>query len=255
MKIRELTKSGAFVAVVFALVLALLPFGVEQIGETTGLYSFPVTKRLRRLFAGETRPVRGAAAKAAVNWERYREDLEDFTRWAECRPATVVSLVPYEEPVAEVVEERKITKRLWPVSVVSCTADDPVALRSGYAFISGFGRCFEAGEIIAPSEELCGYEIVFIGERSVWLRAIFDSAGDAPMGVVKFPEFTRTDGDSIVRGNRRYVAGDAFELASGGYLAIDSFLVPAGVIFKILDENRREVATIVAIVIGEKGGR
>ena len=144
---------------------------------------------------------------------------------------------------------------MWSVPVVSCTAGDPMGLKKGYVFISGFDQLFEEGAMIAPSEELCGYEIVFIGERSVWFRAVFDSEGDTKMGIVKFPEFTRVEGESLVRGNHRYVARDAFPLASGGWLMIDSFMPSDGVVFKILDEKRYVVASILCIVIGEKGGK
>ena len=143
---------------------------------------------------------------------------------------------------------------------MSCTAGDAVgragtARRSGYVFISGFDHPCEEGSLIAPSDELCGYEIVCIGERSVWFRAILEREGGSPMGIVKFPEFTRVEGESLVKGNRKYVARDAFPFTSGGWLMIDSFMPPDAVVFKILDENRREIATILCIVIGEKGGK
>ena len=75
------------------------------------------------------------------------------------------------------------------------------------------------------------------------------------MGVVKFPEFTRMEGESLVKGNRKYVARDAFRLKSGGWLMIDSFMPPNGVVFKILNEHRREGASLLCVVIGEKGGK
>ena len=37
MSIKEFTKSGTFVLVVLGLVVLLLPFGIEQIGEATDL--------------------------------------------------------------------------------------------------------------------------------------------------------------------------------------------------------------------------
>ena len=36
---------------------------------------------------------------------------------------------------------------------------------------------------------------------------------------------------------------------------IDSFMPPDGAVFKILDESRGVIASILCIVIGEKGGR
>lgn len=257
MEIREFTKSGAFVILVFALVVALVPFGIEQVAETTGWFSFPVKKTMAGWFSfGEDPLPRNHATVVAVDWERYRQDIEAFTQWADGRSRAVIFLPPAEEVVIEVKEEgAKPVRRLWSVPVASCTAADPMGRRRGYAFISGFDRRFDEGAMIAPSETLCGYEVVFIGERSVWLRAVFDSEGDTPMGIVKFPEFTRVEGESLVRGNRKYVAHDAFPLASGGWLMIDSFLPPDGALFKILDEKRLVVATLLCIVIGEKGGK
>ena len=255
MGLREITKSGAFVATVFGLVLVLVPFGIEEIGEALDLYKFPVRKTISGWFSPSAPVRRGGTGVKAVDWERYRQDLEVFSRWAEDRGIVVISL-PREPVVIRVKEaEKGPERRLWPVPIASCTAGDPVNHKKGYAFISGFGRTFDEGTMIAASEDLCGYEIVFVGERTVWLRAVMTVEGDTPMGIVKFPEFARVEGESLVRGNRKYVARDAFALESGGWLMIDSFLPPDGAVFKILDENRREVTTLLCVVIGEKGGK
>ena len=256
MGLRDFTKSGAAVAIIFALVVALLPFGLEEIGETTGLFDFPAKKTITELFAASSRASRGVVAYKAADWERYRRDLEEFTRWAEDQNAAVV-FQPLHDAVVIVVEEDddKPDRRIWSVPVASCTAGNHAADKKGYLFISGFDHPFEEGTIIEPSEELCGYEIVFIGERSVWLRVVAESEGYSPMGIVKFPEFTRVEGESLVKGNRKYVARDAFPLPSGGWMMVDSFIPPDGTVFKILDEKRHVVATILCVVIGEKGGR
>lgn len=259
MGFREFTKSGAFVAIVFALVVVLLPFGLEQIGEVTGMFQFSVMKSVKGWFA----PAAGVRAQRdgtlqPVDWGRYRRDLEDFTQWAECRDCVAISLPPQGVEEIQVDESgEKPERRIWLVPVASCTASDANDRERGYVFISGLGNPFEEGSMIAPSDELCGYEIVSVGERTVWLRAVFEDQGDVPMGVVGFKkfEFTRIDGDCLVRGNSKYVARDAFPLASGGWLMVDSFMPPDGVVFKILDEGRGEVATILCVVIGEKGGR
>lgn len=253
MGIREFTKSGAFVVTVFALVVVLVPFGLEQIGEATDLFKFPVTKTIKGWFAG---PVSVPSTVARpVDWERYRQDLEAFSQWAEERESMVISL-PREPAVIHVKEMKEEPRRqIWRVPVVSCTAGDPAVGKKGYAFISGLDRSFDEGSVIAPSGQQCGYEIVSIGERTVWLRVVMESEGDAPMGVVRLPEFARVEGESLVRNRRRYVVRDAFELTSGGWLMLDSFLRPDGAVFKILDENRREVTTLLCIVIDEKGGK
>lgn len=255
MGVRDFTKSGAFVAIVFALVVVLVPFALEQIGDATGLFEFKVTKTMSGWFSRPGNRHASTAAVKPVDWERYRQDLETFTGWVNGQDRAVIS-----PPVAPVVirvreTEKKPERMMWSVPVVSCTAGDPMGRKKGYVFMSGFARPYYEGEMIFPSKELCGYEIVSIGERTVWLRAIFDSENDSPMGAVKFPEFTRVDGESLVRGNLKYVARDAFPLASGGWLMIDSFMPPDGAVFKILDEDRRVIASILCIVIGEKGGK
>ncbi len=257
MGMREFTKSGAFVAIVFVLVVVLVPFGLEQIGEATGFFDFPVTKTISGWFGGRQSSAADKLAPVArIDWERYRQDLEEFSKWAEGQSDVVISLPPREEVEIDVKEDdEKPERRLWSVPIVSCTAGDSTTGRRGYMFISGFDHPFNEGAMIEPSEELCGFEIVFIGERSVWLRAVFELEGDARMGIVKFPEFTRVEGESLVRGNRKYVARDAFPLASGGWLMIDSFMPPDGVVFKILDEKRCVVTSLLCVVIGEKGGK
>ncbi len=254
MGVREFTKSGAFVAIVFALVVLLAPFGLEEIGNTTGAFKFPVKKTISGWFSGPASAKRGGEQVKAVDWDRYRHDLEEFTKWTEERSAIVISLPT--EPMVIIVEEtvEELTRKMWSVPVASCTAGDSVKGKKGYVFISGFDRMFEEGSFVEPSEELCGYEIVSVGERSVWFRAVFRD-GEPPMGIAKFPEFTRVEGASLVRGRRKYFAADAFPLSSGGWLMIDSFMPPDGAVFKILDERKRVVATILCKVIEEKGGK
>ena len=78
---REFTKSGAFVATVFALVVVLVPFALEQIGEATGLFEFRVAKTVSSWFSGPKRVNVGGETFKSVDWERYRQDLEKFTEW------------------------------------------------------------------------------------------------------------------------------------------------------------------------------
>ncbi len=254
MSVREFTKSGTFVAVVFALVVVLLPFGLEEIGETTGLFKFPVRKTISGWFSPPAAEKRGGDTFKPVDWERYRHDLEEFTKWADERRIVMIKL-PTEPIVIRVVEEvEKPKRRMWPVPVSGCTAGNPVTGTKGYVFISNCENMFREGSVLKPTEELCGYEIVSVGERTVWFRAVFND-DDSPMGIMRFPEFTRVDGERLVLGRSEYVAGDAFQLPSGGWLKLESFMPPDGTVFKILDERKRVVATILCKVIGEKGGK
>lgn len=253
---REFTKSGAFVVTVLVLVVVLMPFALEEIGATTEWFEFPAKKTISGWFTSGEEALPRDHDDNPVSWEHYRQSLEDFTAWAENREAVAISPPQYEVKEIKVEELHKKPKRkMWPVSVVSCTAGYLVGRKKGYAFISGFDGMIEEGAVIKPSKDRCGYEIIFIGERSVWFRAVFESEGDVPMGIVKLPEFTRVEGESLVKGHRKFVARDAFPLKFGGWLMIDSFMPPDGVVFKILDANRREVASILCVVIGEKGAR
>ena len=251
----EFTKSGTFVLVLLAMVVVGLPFGVEQIGATTGFFSFPVTKTIKGWFAGPASAGRGGVAAKPVEWERYRKDLESFTEWAEGRRTARITPPPRIEDVIVLPKEEKPQRQIWSVPVTSCTAGNPVTGRKGYVFFSGFDRRFEEGDIIQPTAERCGYEIAFVGDRAVWLRAILDDEGDRPMGRVKLPEFRRVGNECLVIGTRQYVVRDAFPLESGGWLTIDDFLPPDGVLFKLRDERRDVVASILCIVISEKGGK
>lgn len=251
---REFTKSGAFVAVVFTLVVVLLPFGLEQIGETTGLFKFPVTKKISSWFKEASFVKSGLASDKPTDWNACLEEGESFAEWMDGCKSIVIKL-PDDEPVV-IVEEKpaRPEPEMWLVPVVSCTASDPVTGRKGYVFISGVRDSFAEGSLITSSEGLCGYEIVFVGERTVWFN-VMSGEGVGALSDVKLPEFARVEGSSLVRGKSRYVARDAFALTSGRLLMIDSFMPPDGVVFKILDESGNILATLLCVVIREKGGR
>lgn len=255
MDLREITRSGAFVVTVFLLVVGLVPFGLEEIGDTTGLFAFPATKTVKGWFGASASSGRGDAAVRSVDWERYRQELETFSLWAEEQGNQNVSQPPEPEPPPPPPPPPKLERRVWSVPVVSCTAGDPTVRKKGYVFISGFDRFFAEGATIAPSETLCGYEIVCIGERTVWFRAVFEDEGMKRTGAVRLPEFTRVDGETLVWGNRRHRVGDEFSIAEGESLRIDSFLPPDGVVFKLYGRNRQTVDALLCVVIGEKGGR
>lgn len=255
MELREFTRSGAFVATVFLLVVGLAPFGLEEIGDTTGLFAFPATKTVKRWLGASASAGRGGAAARPVDWERYRQELETFSLWAEERRSLAVSLPRDPEPAPPPPPPPKPERRVWPVPVASCTAGDPSVRKKGYAYISGFDRVFTEGSMVAPSDELCGYEIACIGERTVWFRAVFEDESDIPTGAVRLPEFTRVEGETLVWGNRRHRVGDEFSIAAGESLRIDSFLPPDGVVFKLYGKNRQTADTLLCVVIGVKGGR
>jgi len=257
MGLKEIKNSGAFVLTLLGLVVVGVPFGIEQVADATGWFSFPVTKTIRGWFAGSA-PKAGPVEKP-VDWEVYRRDLERFTEWAEGRQAAAISAPTNAVLAIELPPEEKPKRAIWHVPVTSCTAGSPrrggTVGRKGYVYIPGFGCRFAEGDRIEPSATRCGYEIAFVGERTAWFRAIFDDGSDESIGDVKLPEFTRVDDGRIVIGTHPYVLHDAFRLESGVWLTIDAFLPPDGVLFKLRDERRREVASILCIVISEKGGR
>lgn len=92
MSIKEFTKSGTFVLIVLALVVVLLPFAAEQVGEATGLFDFPATKWVNGLFASK-RATGGTRVDANVDWEKQLKDLKDFSDWAEGLEEAKISIV------------------------------------------------------------------------------------------------------------------------------------------------------------------
>ncbi|MGN0851751.1 MAG: hypothetical protein ACI4Q3_00050 [Kiritimatiellia bacterium] len=255
MGVGEFTKSGVFIAIVLLLVVALMPFALEQVGEMTGRFKFPAKKTLAGILRQPAATLRVPKADA-VDWVCHRQTLEEFSAWLETLPNAVVRPPPYAPAILRIREEDACpVRRLWLPPVAGCTAGEAALGRKGYVYLSGRDGIVTEGARIAPSESLCGYELVFVGERSVWLRAVFADAADAPMGVVKLPEFTRVDaeGARLIRGGRLYAAHDAFALATGGWLMVDSFLPPNGAVFRVLNGNRQVIATLLCVVIGEKG--
>jgi len=255
MGFKEFKNSGGFVLALLALTLVGVPFGIEQIGEATGWFKFPVVATIKGWFI-RSAPAAVSAAKP-IDWEVYRRDLEGFTEWAEGRRAAAISTPTNGVVAFQLPPEEKPRLEIWHVPVTGCTAGRPkgkgTEARKGYVYISGFDRSFTEGDRIEPSASRCGYEVAFVGERTAWFRAILDSENDASIGDVKLPEFTRVGDDRIVIGTHPYVLRDAFPLESGGWLTIDAFLPPDAVLFRLRDERRREVAAILCIVISEKG--
>ena len=93
MSIKEFTKSGTFVLVVLVLVVVLLPFGIEQIGEATDLFSFPTTKWVKGLFTSQSAGGGSSKDVTKVNWEQQAKDLEAFSEWADGLAEAKISIV------------------------------------------------------------------------------------------------------------------------------------------------------------------
>lgn len=92
MTLKELKNSGTFVLAVLALVLLLMPFAAEQVGEATGLFDFPATKWVKGLFSSKSA---GSAVKASAkaDWDRQLADLKEFSDWAEGLAEAKISVV------------------------------------------------------------------------------------------------------------------------------------------------------------------
>lgn len=124
MSIKEFMKSGTFVLVVFVLVVVLVPFAAEQIGETTGLFDFPATKWVKGLFTSKT-TVGGTKEPAKVDWERQLSDLEAFSDWADGLAEAKISIVRPE--VFQVVRAdpnpATAARFSWKLQLLSDTLD------------------------------------------------------------------------------------------------------------------------------------
>lgn len=124
MSIKEFMKSGTFVLVVFVLVVALVPFAAEQIGETTGLFDFPATKWVKGLFASKSAAT-GTKEPAKVDWERQLSDLEAFSDWADGLTEAKISIVRPE--VFQVVRAdpnpATAARFSWKLQLLSDTLD------------------------------------------------------------------------------------------------------------------------------------
>lgn len=92
MSIKDITKSGTFVIVVLLLVVALLPFAAEQIGETTGFFHLPATKWVKGLFSTSGGRPSSSAAKS-VDWAKHLQDLKDFSDWADGLAEVKITIV------------------------------------------------------------------------------------------------------------------------------------------------------------------
>ena len=92
MSFGELTKSGGFVVALLVAVAVGLPFGLEQIGETTGFFDFPATKWVKGLFSSKA-AAGGAKNAPKVDWERQIKDLEAFSDWADGLAEVSISVV------------------------------------------------------------------------------------------------------------------------------------------------------------------
>ena len=91
MSVKDLKNSGAFVVTVLALVVILLPFAAEQVGEATGLFDFPAMKWVKGLFASKS----GTSVKTPdkVDWDRQLKDIEAFSNWTDGLATAEISIV------------------------------------------------------------------------------------------------------------------------------------------------------------------
>lgn len=124
MSIKEFMKSGTFVLVVFVLVVALVPFAAEQIGETTGFFDFPATKWVKGLFASKSAAT-GAKEPAKVDWERQLSDLEAFSAWADGLAEAKISIVRPEafQVVRADPNPATAARFSWKLQLLSDTLD------------------------------------------------------------------------------------------------------------------------------------
>ena len=124
MSIKEFMKSGTFVLVAFVLVVALVPFAAEQIGETTGLFDFPATKWVKGLFASKPAAT-GTKVPAKVDWERQLSDLEAFSDWADGLAEARISIVRPEafQVVRADPNPATAARFSWKLQLLSDTLD------------------------------------------------------------------------------------------------------------------------------------
>lgn len=92
MSIRELTKSSTFVLAMLVFVVAVMPFAIEQVGETSGLFSFPATKTVKGWFSSGERTSPSAVGKS-VDWDKQLKDLKEFSNWADDREVAKITIV------------------------------------------------------------------------------------------------------------------------------------------------------------------
>lgn len=119
MAAKEFTKSGTFVIVVLLLVVLLVPFALEQIGDTTGLFRFQATKWVKDLFRSKTAAVVRNPAK--VDWDRQLQDLKEFSNWADGMADAKITIVRPEEFQVERADENPITSShcTWRLVLIS----------------------------------------------------------------------------------------------------------------------------------------
>lgn len=87
------TKSTSFVLIVLALVVVLLPFGLEQIGEVVG-FKFPATKWVKGLFVSKVEKVVLSGEK--VDWDEQLKDLKNFSEWVDGQPDAKITVIRAE---------------------------------------------------------------------------------------------------------------------------------------------------------------
>ena len=93
MSIREFFRSGAFVAILIATFIVVMPLAIGYIGEETGWYSFPATKWVKGLFSSSGGRKSSSIAAKNVDWERQMKDLKEFSDWADGLAEAKISIV------------------------------------------------------------------------------------------------------------------------------------------------------------------
>lgn len=95
MTIKDLKKNTAFILALIALLLVLLPFGIEQIGDLVG-YQYEAYGWVKKLFKPKSTQSGGGTA-ARAEWEKKLKDIEEFSKWTEGLAEAKISIVRPEE--------------------------------------------------------------------------------------------------------------------------------------------------------------
>lgn len=93
MGIKRFFKGGTFVLVALFLVVALLPFAIEQVGETFEIYKFPATDWVKGLFTSQSAGMNPTPSDQNTSWTQQEADLKAFCDWADGVAGVEISII------------------------------------------------------------------------------------------------------------------------------------------------------------------
>ena len=162
------------------------------------------------------------------------------------KPVEIADNTPGRDP-----ERKKTVRAVWPVPIQGTTYS-----RDGWVAFCADGK-LKPGNVIYPSEKLCGYQVVGVTRRCVWLLAFLSDKPSEENYSGVWPDI-----GGVRMGLQKPFAPESVELKSGEFVSCNDVIVfgngarltvldlwPRGAHFRLQSPNGAKPLELVCIVV------